>query len=168
MPRFLLLFFASLFIFSCNNTPSHQQPFDPLADEILPPKPGQLLGEWRNLYTKVTMHTFKNTDSTRVLEVDEANWERMMSSKPIRTFFKADGTYNSEHRNLNDSMVYNPAGRWSLTGDSLFMTDTFPQRGVSYRYKILLKDNIVEFWGVEDFDQDGTKDDNYYGTQQKQ
>lgn len=98
----------------------------------------------------------------------EHNWETAMKAKPIRTFFKADGTYNSEHRNLNDSIVYNPAGKWSIVGDSLFMMDTFPQEGLSYKYKIKIDGNIAEFRGVEDFDSDGNKDDEYYGSQRKQ
>lgn len=114
------------------------------------------------------MHTFKNSDSTKVLEVMEQNWETVMKAKPIRTFFNADGTYNSEHHNLNDSIVYNPAGKWNVVGDSLFMRDTFPQKGLAYKYRITLDSDIAEFRGVEDFDQDGNKDDEYYGSQRKQ
>lgn len=101
------------------------------------------------------------------MEVREDNWEALMNMKPIRTFFKADGTYNSEHRNLSDSIVYNPAGKWKITGDSLLMVDTMPQAGVSYKYKVIITDSIAEFFGVEDFDRDGVKDDEYYGRQRR-
>lgn len=155
-------------LFSCESQQPRQEATEAMPGEILPASRGQLLGEWRNVYTKVTMNTYQNSDSTKVLEVEEADWERVMQVKPIRTFFRQDGTYNSEHRDLNDSIVYNPAGRWTLNGDSLYMTDTFPQKGVSYKYKILVHGDILEFSGYEDFDQDGMKDDVYLGTQRKQ
>ena len=128
---------------------------------------GQLIGTWTNTYMKVDMHTFNNSDSTKVLEVNENNWEEKMKIQVIRTFFRANGTYNSEHRNLKDSIVYNPAGNWSIVNDSLLMTDTFPQAGLSYKFKLAIKDSTAEFWGLEDFDQDGKKDDAYYGKQNK-
>ena len=127
-----------------------------------------LTGEWRNTYLKVIMNSFKNSDTPRILEVNEANWEEKLKGKTIRTFYKQDGTYNSEHRNLKDSIVYNPAGRWMVSGDSLYMTDTFPKRGITYRYKFKITADIAEFWGIEDFDQDGREDDGYYGRQRKQ
>lgn len=167
MKHLAILFCVSL-LFSCQNQQPRQEATEALPDEILPATRGQLLGEWRNVYTKVTMNTYQNSDSTKVLEVEEADWEKVMQAKPIRTFFRQDGTYNSEHRNLNDSIIYNPAGRWTMTGDSLYMTDTFPKRGVSYKYRILLTGDLLEFRGYEDFDQDGMKDDIYHGTQRKQ
>lgn len=136
----------------------------------------QLVGEWRNVSMKVEMPTVNNTDSTSTLEVTEANWEQLMQIRTIQTFFKADGTYNSIHTNLNDSIIYNPAGKWSVAADSIFMTDTFPQAGLTYNYKLSIREQNItgkkelraEFWGVEDFDQDGKKDDRYYGVQRKQ
>lgn len=127
-----------------------------------------LLGEWRNVYLRLTMNSYKDSDSSRVFEVNEANWEAKMNIQPIRTFFRKDGTYNSEHRNLADSMVYNPAGRWVVYGDTIVMTDTFPSIGQAYRYKVILKDSLVEFYGMEDSDRDGKNDDNYFGIQRRQ
>jgi len=161
--KFHLLASIVLLFFSCKNA-QHQGD----SQESLTMDQSKLIGEWRNSYTKIIMHTFKSSDSTKVLELNEKDWENVMQVRPIRTFFKADGTYNSEHRNLNDSIIYNPAGKWNIAGDSLFMTDTFPQKGLSYKYKIAIDGNIAEFKGEEDFDQDGVKDDEYYGSQKKQ
>jgi hypothetical protein len=137
---------------------------------------GQLIGEWRNVSMKVEMPTVNNTDSSSTLDVTEANWEQVMQIRTIQTFFNADGTYRSTHTNLNDSIIYNPAGKWAILGDSILMTDTFPQPGLTYTYRFTLREQnvngkkelLAEFRGVEDFDQDGKKDDTYSGVQRKQ
>jgi hypothetical protein len=129
--------------------------------------PAQLHGQWRNVYIKLDMRTYKNSDSSRVLEVNEENWEKIMQMKPIRTYFWYNGTYNSLHYDLRDSLVYNPAGRWFLRNDTLVMTDTFPEPGMQYRYRVALSGDMAEFWGMEDLDGDGQADDHYYGTQRK-
>lgn len=130
-----------------------------------------LTGAWQNTYMKIEMNSYKDKDTLSILEVDESNWEKKMGIKSITTCYKADGTYNSEHRNLQDSIVYNPAGKWEIIGDSLFMRDTFPEAGLNYKYKLSISkkgDKVTaEFWGIEDFDQDGKKDDVYYGKQKK-
>lgn len=160
----IILLVISLFLISC----AVKENSENLSD--------QLTGEWRNISMKVEMQTINNTDSASTLEVTEANWEQVLKIRTIQTFFKADGTYNSVHTNLNDSVIYNPAGKWSVTGDSIIMTDTFPQAGISYKYRLSIREQntngkqelLAEFWGVEDFDQDGKKDDSYYGVQRKQ
>lgn len=160
----IILLVISLFFISC----AVKENSENLSD--------QLTGEWRNISMKVEMQTINNTDSASTLEVTEANWEQVLKIRTIQTFFKADGTYNSVHTNLNDSVIYNPAGKWSVTGDSIIMTDTFPQAGISYKYRLSIREQntngkqelLAEFWGVEDFDQDGKKDDSYYGVQRKQ
>lgn len=130
-----------------------------------------LTGTWQNTYMKIEMNSYKGKDTLSTLEVDESNWEKKMGIKPIITFFKANGTYSSEHRNLQDSIVYNPAGKWEIVGDTLYMRDTFPEAGLNYKYKLSISkqgDKVTaEFWGIEDFDQDGKKDDAYYGRQKK-
>jgi hypothetical protein len=159
-----LLFVIPAFLLSCSVKENDKKVFDPLV------------GEWRNVSMKVEMPTVNNTDSTSTLDVTEANWEQMMQIRTIQTFFKADGTYNSVSTNLNDSIIYNPAGKWSVSGDSILMTDTFPQAGLTYKYRFTLREQdvnskkelLAEFWGIEDFDQDGKKDDSYYGVQRKQ
>lgn len=159
-----LFLITSAFLFSCSVKENNKKIYNPLV------------GEWRNVSMKVEMPTVNNTDSTSVVEVTEANWEQLMKIRTIQTFFKADGTYNSVHTNLNDSILYNPAGKWLISGDSIIMTDTFPQAGLTYKYRFTVREQnttgkkewLAEFWGIEDFDQDGKKDDSYYGVQRKQ
>ncbi|MBL7932771.1 MAG: hypothetical protein JNL60_12755, partial [Bacteroidia bacterium] len=87
---------------------------------------------------------------------------------PIRTIFRNNHTYNAEHWNLSDSLIYSPAGKWAVYGDSIIMTDTFPSIGQAYRYKIVFKDSLMELYGKEDLDRDGLNDDDYFGIQRKQ
>ena len=128
----------------------------------------QLIGEWHNTSLKITMNTYKNSDSAVVLEVNEQNWEEKMNIKPIKTFFRADNSYNSEHYSLKDSLIYNPSGKWAIEGDTLHMWDTFPNKGLRYKYKLNITHNKAEFRGIEDCDSDGKADDNYFGTQKRQ
>jgi len=127
-----------------------------------------MIGEWRSVSMKLNMNTFRNSDSLKVFEVNEENWENKMNIKPIRTIFRKDGTYNAEHWNLSDSLIYSPAGRWKIYGDTILMTDTFPSIGQAFRYKIVFKDSLVEFYGKEDLDRDGFNDDDYFGVQKRQ
>jgi len=153
-------FVLCLFMISCSTTP------DEIPENTELEK--QLVGEWRNSSLKLIMNSFSNKDSTKIFEVKEGDWERKMKIQPIRTFYRGDGTYNSEHRTLRDSIIYNPAGRWAILGDTIIMRDTFPEPGLSYRYKIVIKGDVAEFTGMEDCDRDGKADDNYSGTQRRQ
>lgn len=155
----LLFLFIALILFSCRSNRVSSSGAS-LSQ--------QLTGEWRNTYVKLTMNSFKNSDTSRVVEADENNWEHVLKSRTVRTFFRADGTYNSEHRDLKDSLFYNPAGHWHIVGDSLFMKDSFPQKGISYQYHLSIKDKMATFRGLGDYDLDGRSDDEYFGVQRKQ
>jgi hypothetical protein len=123
----------------------------------------RIAGEWKNSALEIRMNTYKDTDSSRVFKVNDQNWEEKMRIRPIRTHFRTGGTYTSEHRNLRDSIIYQPAGTWIVIGDTIIMTDTFPQRGLSYKYHVNIKSGIMEFRGIEDCDGDGKNDDEYLG-----
>src|SRR4051812_6287727 len=71
----------------------------------------KLLGEWKSVSLKIKMNSVNNTDSSKIFAVDEKNWDSKMKMRPIHTIFKVNGTYNSEHFNLKDSLVFNPAGK---------------------------------------------------------
>ncbi|PBQ30262.1 hypothetical protein CNR22_00305 [Sphingobacteriaceae bacterium] len=156
-PAFRLLIFPLFLLVSCDD---YKMPENKALEK-------KLIGEWNSTSLKITMNTFSNRDSTRVFEVDESNWEKEMNIRPVKTVYFGDGTFMAEHRNLNDSIIFNPFGTWTILGDTIVLRDTFPQPGPVYKYKIVIKDNITEFFGVEDCDNDGTADDNYYGVQRK-
>lgn len=126
----------------------------------------RLTGTWEIEEMKIRMNSFQNSQSDTVIEVTSDSWEEKMKTRNIQTTFNADGTYHSLHRNLKDSVVYDPAGIWSIRGDSLVIQDTIPVN-VTYKYKVLIGDGVAEFWGTEDFDQDGKVDDEYYSRQRR-
>lgn len=126
----------------------------------------ELTGVWEIEELKITMNTFNNSDSTEVIEANGKNWETKMKSRNIRTYYKSDGTYHSVHKDLNDNITYDPAGRWKIIKDSLIVQDTFP-KPVTYKFKIILREDFVEYWGLQDFDQDGNADDEYYSKQRR-
>jgi hypothetical protein len=126
----------------------------------------KLAGQWRNQYVKVIMHTCNNSDSTVTIEADTSNWEKILEIKPIRTYFKPDGTYYSEYRNLKDSIIRTPSGLWHVTGDSITMNQLKPYKN-SYTLQVSINNNLATFKGLLDFDGDGKVDDEYYGIQKK-
>ncbi|HEY5747949.1 MAG TPA: hypothetical protein VIU12_17890 [Chryseolinea sp.] len=123
-----------------------------------------LVGEWRNVYLNVTMPTVGNSDSTMTTVCDSSNWEAMLHIKPIHTFFNTDGTYRSEYYTLSDSLFRKSAGTWHVSNDTLIMSES---DGVTYKLHTTIKNNLAEFEGMLDFDEDGKADDHYVGRQRK-
>jgi hypothetical protein len=64
------------------------------------------------------------------------------------------------------AFFYDPAGTWRIENDTLIIQDAIPKR-TTYRFKIKAGSSFAEYWGIEDFDQDGKTDDNYYSKQRK-
>jgi hypothetical protein len=129
------------------------------------PRP-DLAGIWEIDELTVNMHTYQNSDSGKVVKVTGKDWEEKMKIRNIQTHYNSDGTYHSVHRNLQDSIFYDPAGKWKIENDSLIIQDTIPQR-MTYKFKIKLGKSSVEYWGLTDFDQDGKEDDEYYSRQRR-
>jgi len=127
----------------------------------------QLVGEWRNQYVKIGIASHTPGGKPMVMEADTSNWEARIGIKPIRTYFKADGSYYSEYRDLKDSIVRRPAGTWAIIkGDTLVMTQVKPQSSVLKLHISIVK-NLATFHGLIDFDGDGKDNDEYYGVQKK-
>ena len=126
-----------------------------------------IMGEWRNVYLKVTTNVLGSVDSARVTECDSTNWEKMLGIKPIRTFFLPDGTYRSEYYNLKDSLFMTNTGVWKISRDSLTMEQLQP-KAAAYKVRTSVTNGLAEFDGVIDFDNDGQADDHYQGKQRKQ
>ena len=127
----------------------------------------QLIGEWASLDLKIAMNTFDNKDSIKVFEVTEENWKEKMGILPIKTIYMQNGIYVTEHRNLKDSIIFKTAGRWNVFETTINMRDTFPEIGPAYSYTLNIKDKIAELSGIEDCDQDGKADDDYFGRLRK-
>jgi hypothetical protein len=125
----------------------------------------QLTGEWRNQYLKIKIRNAK-TGSVTIVEADSSNWEARLQIKPIRTHFIQDGTYRSEYRNLQDSVVRKASGLWAIKGDTLIMTQTKPSPGV-LKLHVQIDKQLATFHGMIDFDGEGKLNDEYFGVQKK-
>lgn len=124
-----------------------------------------LIGEWRNLTLRVELDK-KHGAPTSIFEANEKTWEEKLQIRPIRTYFNEDGSFNSAHYNLSDSLVMNPEGTWAVTGEEITMITTKPFKDTTTcTYSI--KDGVVTFGCWVDWDEDGEKDDWYLGTQRK-
>lgn len=134
-------------------------PFITYAQAPKTPLAKALIGEWRNIYVRITI-------KDKVMEADSSNWEARLQIRPIRTHFQADGTYYSEYRNLQDSIVKRPSGTWSLKGDSLTMSQLQPD-AMQMTFQLHIEKDVATFTGLIDFDGDGKADDHYYGRQRK-
>ena len=153
-----LIGLTSIFIVACQGSDNSKN------ENIVESK--TLTGEWNNLSIKIDIHSKNNSDSNEVFEVNRPEWEEKLKIKPIRTFFRADSTWNSAHYNLKDSLVYNPSGKWWLEKDKLVMLQNFPSPDTS-TYSLLLQKDTASFETMLDWDMDGKKDDKYFGRQIK-
>lgn len=124
-----------------------------------------LEGEWRNLSLRLEMNK-KHGDVTKVFEVDETTWEDSLKIRPIRTFYRADGTFNSEHYNLKDSLILNPEGEWTSTEEMITMITLRPFSDTT-ACTYTIEGAVVTFGCWVDWDEDGEKDDWYVGKQKK-
>ncbi len=159
MYRFLLLITLILFSCSVKNREEGKIEKSTIAED--------LVGEWRNTSLHVTMNSAHGvSDSVKVLDANESNWEEKVHIKPIQTFFEKDGTYRSDHFSLNDSLLFSAVGTWSISKDTLIMKQTSPNVA-TYRLKTIINNDEATFSGRLDFDEDGAEDDDYLGTQKK-
>lgn len=143
---------ALLWLISCQPAPKENKVVEAL-----------MYGEWQNVSLRLSMNSYNNTTEKKDFIVNENEWEKKMNMRPIRTFFRNNGSYISAHYNLEDKLIYCPAGSWAVFGDTIIMRDTFPEQGMAYKYKIKMNRDVVELTGIEDCDHDGHADDNYYG-----
>ena len=126
----------------------------------------KLIGTWEIDELIIKLNSQNNSNDTITITANRANWETKMVSRNIQTTYSSDGKYHSLHRNLKDSITYDPLGYYQIKGDSLYITDTFPQKK-NYVFRMKLIKNQVEFFGIADFDGDGKVDDEYYSKQIK-
>ena len=130
-----------------------------------------LPGEWRNSTLKVKIYSAGGrTDSVATIEVHYGEWDSMMQFKPIRTYFlpasngPKSGGYYSDYLALDGSLMFRKTGSWKVNGDSL----TMEENGIPYKYFVeFLAEGELAFTSIMDWDNDGSVDDEYYGTQKK-
>ena len=122
-----------------------------------------LIGSWYNLDLSVSINHESEVDSAYLFEVPEGAWEATLNIKPIVTEFRADGSYRSEYRSLQDSLIRETEGMWEVSGDSLILVED----GTATMYHAKIDHQQVTFSGWLDWDQDGIVDDLYTGRQRR-
>jgi hypothetical protein len=128
----------------------------------------QLLGEWYNVTLKVDFNAVDTADVTVPdMNVDSATWESTLQIKPILTTFRADSSWTSVYKNLNDSVVRVASGVWWTVGDTLIFRTMLPEPAADERFFARVAGDSVVFDGLIDFDQDGALDDHYLGVQRR-
>lgn len=158
MNKFLIVLAATIFIVACQDSGSNKN--------VTAIESKDLIGEWNNLSIRIDIQSKNNSDTSEVFEVNRFEWEERLKIKPIRSFFRADNTWNSAHYNLKDSLVYNPSGKWWIKENKLVMLQDFPSPDTN-SYTLLLIKDTASFEGLLDWDMDGRKDDLYFGRQIK-
>ena len=124
---------------------------------------GALIGSWSNIDLEVLVNQRDPVDSVYKFEVLEGDWEQTLNIKPIVTEFRRDGSYHSEYRSLQDSLIREVEGVWKMDGDTLILVED----GTATRYHMEVSGEKVIFRGWLDWDQDGMQDDLYSGRQRK-
>jgi hypothetical protein len=124
----------------------------------------ELIGEWNNISMKVDTLSSNGRDSGVMLLVNRGEWEKKLQIKPIRTFFREDSTWNSAHYKLNDSLFFDPSGKWWTDGNKLIMQQQIPRPDTTI-FAVIIKNDTASFEGIVDLDGDGTRTDKYFGEQ---
>jgi hypothetical protein len=168
--RIVVTLMLALSALSCSEKPAAEKQGDSLSVRIEHSMSlrDQMDGEWYNLSMVVDF----NAGDTMLskfpdMRVDSANWEQTLQIKPIHTTFRSDSTWSSIYRNLADSIVRDVSGIWWFEGDTLVYRTLLPQPYPDERFLTRIDGNVVTFEGYLDFDQDGSMDDHYLGTQRK-
>jgi len=158
------LVFATLFV-SCKDSNNEQKNATDINTTKITLEPEQLYGEWRNLSMRVT--TAYNTSKSKVEEYSEENWEQELKIKPIRTYYKPDGQYFSEYRDLDDVVIGTTSGTWLVKQDSVYLNQTQPDT-LNATYHVQFHDkNIATFTAMLDWTRNGKTDDLYIGKQRR-
>lgn len=160
MMRKFFCYLVLLTVIGCNHAKDNEPVHEPLSLDK------QLIGEWNNIYLKVESATVNNTDKNETLEVGYGEWEQKLRIRPIRTFFREDGSWNSAHYTLSDSLFYDPSGTWSVSADTLYMMQDKPSPDTTL-YVLSIKNDTASFKALLDWDMDDRKDDLYFGKQKK-
>ncbi|MDH3710475.1 MAG: hypothetical protein OER04_11335 [Cyclobacteriaceae bacterium] len=127
------------------------------------PLPETIQGKWSNIDLSVIIQTQNNEDTSITFKVSPGEWEQILHIKPILTEYYEDGSYRSEYRNLNDSLIRVAQGSWEMVGDSLQLLE----EQVAARYYLRIQGDTATFTGYLDWDQDGKRDDLYLGRQRR-
>jgi len=165
MKFFIYILALATLLVSCKQSNDEQKNTPDTNNTEITLQPEQFYGEWRNLSMRVT--TAYNTSQSAVEEYNEENWEKELKIKPIRTYYKPDGKYLSEYRDLDDTVIGTTSGNWSVKQDSVYLNQTQPDI-LKAAYHVQFHDkNTATFTAMLDWTSNGKTDDLYIGKQRR-
>ncbi len=155
MKNNILLFILSIFLVACGTENNR-------TEEASVTMRKDFYGVWQGVSLKVNINAGLDiADSVSIFEIQEQQWEKTLSVKPVLTYYFPDSTYRQEFIAL-DGVVYDSIrGLWNVIGDTLILIS--PQ--ATYQYKFKINEGLSEYKGYIDWDSDGQEDDEYVSIQ---
>ena len=123
-----------------------------------PPHP--LVGRWSTDDVLVFYDARERSLEARTFHVTADDWADVLGLKPRQVNFAADGTYWSEQRGVDDSLVERTTGRWAANDGVLTLIQLTPEEAqLQYQYEV--DGARLTFESRLDWDSDGAEDDFY-------
>ena len=123
-----------------------------------PPHP--LVGRWATDDVLVFYDAMERSLEARTFHVKPDDWAEVLGLKPRQVDFAADGTYWSEQRGVDGTLVERTTGRWAADDDVLTMIQLTPSE-TQLRYQYEVDGSQLVFESRLDWDSDGAEDDFY-------
>ncbi len=120
-----------------------------------------IIGKWINSTIEVDLRTYNNSDTSFRVSINEDNWKLKMNIKPVETTLRENGTFLNNYLDTLGIVFHSNSGIWYLDGDSLFLEE---ESGEVYSFEVIVNGDVMEMHTIVDYDEDGEKDDNYFGT----
>lgn len=124
-----------------------------------------LIGNWRTVYEKYELPSYKNTDSREDFAIDYENPEDPRAKERGKSFttYNADGTFKYWVKKNQFSGDKVGKGKWRATKDSLFwIFEHQPGNMVIVPFGLKLIDHGFALTSIRDIDKDGKTDDTLY------
>ena len=161
-----------LLLAACDNSPktekeaepSFQLPSGPLVDDALT---NIIIGTWESHSLSITMPTHGNSDTTFFLRITPENWREEMGTRPIKTWFMANGEYYAEYYDLEGNLINRPKGFWGVDGKVLMYDEQEPTPNRFFQEVLYLEKDLFQFSFTMDYDGDGKVDDKAVGVSRK-
>jgi hypothetical protein len=123
-----------------------------------PPHP--LVGRWSTDDVLVFYDSHERNLRARTFHITPADWSEVFGLEPRQVDFAADGTYWSEQRGVDGSVVERTTGRWAANQGTLTLIQLTPNEA-QLRYEYEIHGGRLTLESRLDWDSDGAEDDFY-------
>ena len=123
-----------------------------------PPHP--LVGRWTTDDVLVFYDAVERSLDAKTFHVTPEDWAEVLGLEPRQTDFAPDGTYWSEQRGVDGTIVERTTGRWAANEGVLTLIQLTPV-ATQLRYQYKVNGSRLTFESRLDWDSDGAEDDFY-------